>query len=121
MKKDLAKPISKLKYTGDEQRYMTGIAEFDRVLGGGIVPGSLVLLGGEPGIGKSTLALQIAQQLIDIVGKILYVSAEESLRQIYLRANRLSVSSELIYLLSENNLEKNSCTDARNKTKNSHY
>ncbi len=105
-KKDLAKPISKLKYTGDEQRYMTGIAEFDRVLGGGIVPGSLVLIGGEPGIGKSTLALQIAQQLIDIVGKILYVSAEESLRQIYLRANRLSVSSELIYLLSENNLEK---------------
>ncbi len=105
-KKDLAKPISKLKYTGDEQRYMTGIAEFDRVLGGGIVPGSLVLIGGEPGIGKSTLALQITRQLIGIVGKVLYVSAEESLRQIYLRANRLSISSELIYLLSENNLEK---------------
>ena len=105
-KEDLAKPISGLKFDDDEQRYKTGIAEFDRVLGGGIVPGSLVLIGGEPGIGKSTLALQIAQQLIEIVGKVLYVSAEESLRQISLRAKRLSVSSGHIFLLSENNLEK---------------
>ena len=105
-KEDLATPINRLKFTVDEQRYITGITEFDRVLGGGIVPGSLVLIGGEPGIGKSTLALQITQQLVSIAGKILYVSAEESLRQISLRANRLSVSSEHIYLLSENNLER---------------
>ena len=104
--KDLAKPISKLKFTVAEQRYETGIAEFDRVLGGGIVPGSLVLIGGEPGIGKSTLALQIAQQLVKIAGKILYISAEESIRQVSIRANRLSVDSEHIYLLSENALEK---------------
>ncbi len=105
-KEDLATPINRLKFTVDEQRYITGITEFDRVLGGGIVPGSLVLIGGEPGIGKSTLALQITQQLVSIAGKVLYVSAEESLRQISLRANRLSVSSEHIYLLSENNLER---------------
>lgn len=104
--KDLARPISKLKFTVAEQRYETGIAEFDRVLGGGIVPGSLVLIGGEPGIGKSTLALQIAQQLVKIAGKILYISAEESIRQVSIRANRLSVDSEHIYLLSENALEK---------------
>lgn len=104
--KDLAKPVSKLKFTVAEQRYETGIAEFDRVLGGGIVPGSLVLIGGEPGIGKSTLALQIAQQLVKIAGKILYISAEESIRQVSIRANRLSVDSEHIYLLSENALEK---------------
>lgn len=105
-KSDLAKPISKLKFNINEQRYQTGIAEFDRVLGGGIVPGSLVLIGGEPGIGKSTLALQIAQHLVDKIGKILYISAEESIRQISLRADRLSVNSEHIYLLSENDLDK---------------
>ncbi len=101
----LAKPISKLKITSREQRYKTDILEFDRVLGGGIVPGSLILIGGEPGIGKSTLALQIAQQLAQKIGKILYISAEESIRQIVLRARRLSIDSEHLYLLSENDLE----------------
>lgn len=102
---DLAKPIIKLEINAEEQRYKTEILEFDRVLGGGIVPGSLILIGGEPGIGKSTLALQIAQQLAREIGKILYISAEESISQIVLRARRLSVESENLYLLSENDLE----------------
>lgn len=105
-KKDLAQPISMLQFEIEEHRYQTGIVEFDRVLGGGIVPGSLILLGGEPGIGKSTLALQITQQLADNFGKVLYITAEESLRQVSIRANRLSVNSEYIYMLSESNLDQ---------------
>ncbi|NLL61356.1 MAG: DNA repair protein RadA [Candidatus Atribacteria bacterium] len=105
-KGDLAQPLTRLKFKPDGQRYQTGITEFDRVLGGGVVPGSLILIGGEPGIGKSTLALQIAQQLGQEIGKVLYVTAEESLNQIFLRANRLAVNSNKVYLLSENNLEK---------------
>jgi DNA repair protein RadA/Sms len=83
----------------DDVRYFTGNAELDRVLGGGLVKGSIVLLGGEPGIGKSTLLLQICQHL----GKsysILYVSGEESVRQIKIRAVRMSVDSPNLYLLS---------------------
>lgn len=85
--------------TDDEVRYSTGSGELDRVLGGGLVKGSLVLLGGEPGIGKSTLLLQICSYL----GKehsILYVSGEESVRQVKLRADRLGVTTPNLYLLS---------------------
>jgi DNA repair protein RadA/Sms len=84
----------------DEQRYETGLSELDRVLGGGIVKGSLVLLGGDPGIGKSTLLLQICQRLGQGL-RILYVSGEESRRQLKLRANRLGVYSDLLSILTE--------------------
>ena len=83
-----------------ENRISTGIKEFDRVLGGGIVEGSLVLLGGDPGIGKSTILLQICQKLGNSM-KILYVSGEESARQIKLRANRLGVDCENLYILAQ--------------------
>lgn len=82
------------------QRITTGISEFDQVLGGGIVPGSLILLGGDPGIGKSTLILETAAK----IGDVLYVSGEESERQIQLRANRLGVTTDLA-LLSETNID----------------
>src|SRR5512135_2449376 len=71
------------------QRWRVPLEEFNRVLGGGIVPGSLVLIGGDPGIGKSTLLLQVAAQMADAVGPVLYVSGEESAQQIKLRAERL--------------------------------
>lgn len=95
--------ISEISYN-DETRYDTGINELDRVLGGGLVKGSLVLIGGDPGIGKSTLLLQIC----GFMGKdhtILYVSGEESERQIKLRAERLGVASENLFLASNNNCE----------------
>ena len=90
--------------SGDELRFQTGMSELDRVLGGGAVKGSLVLLGGAPGIGKSTLMLQICEQLSRF-SKVLYVSGEESERQIKLRAERLRVQGENLYLLAETNLE----------------
>jgi DNA repair protein RadA/Sms len=86
------------------ERICVGISEFDRVLGGGIVPGSIVLLGGEPGIGKSTLVLQMALGLQD--KKILYVSGEESLQQIKLRAKRLGMNGSNCLFLSETSLEQ---------------
>lgn len=89
---------------GSEQRYRTHIPEFDRALGGGIVKGSVILLSGEPGIGKSTLLLQICQALKD--QKVLYVSGEESLMQIRMRADRLGVDSDNLYVLCENDLDK---------------
>jgi len=85
-----------------EPRIPTGDGELDRVLGGGLVPGSLVLIGGEPGIGKSTLMLQIAQSLQTC--KILYISGEESQQQIKLRAERLKISSDHFYILTETSL-----------------
>ena len=88
----------------DELRFETGMGELDRVLGGGAVRGSLVLVGGAPGIGKSTLMLQICQQLCQS-NVVLYVSGEESERQIKLRAQRLKVDSKNLYLLAETNLE----------------
>ena len=87
-----------------EIRYDTGMNELNRVLGGGLVKGSLVLLGGEPGIGKSTMLLQICQTMGDD-HTILYVSGEESVRQIKLRANRLCVNSDNLYLLAETDAE----------------
>lgn len=91
--------------TDDDERIRTGIGELDRVLGGGIVQGSLVLVGGDPGIGKSTLLLQVCQKLSAMGKKILYISGEESLKQIKLRADRMGTFSENLYLLCETNLE----------------
>ena len=88
----------------DRARMQTGIGEFDRVTGGGIVPGSLLLIGGDPGIGKSTLTLQLMHTLARD-RKVLYVSGEESLEQIKLRADRLGIASGNILLLSETALE----------------
>ncbi len=88
----------------DSERYRTGVEELDRVLGGGIVAGSVTLLSGDPGIGKSTLLLQICQYLCDGL-KILYISGEESARQLKLRANRLGVLSDNLYLSSTTDVE----------------
>ncbi len=91
--------------TQQEERVKTEIRELDRVLGGGIVPGSLVLVGGDPGIGKSTLLLQVCQRLAGAGRSVLYISGEESLRQIKLRANRMGSFSDNLLLLCETNLE----------------
>lgn len=88
-----------------ELRHRTGIKEFDRVLGGGIVPGSLVLIGGDPGIGKSTLLLQVGEGLSGIGLKTLYISGEESVQQIKMRSQRLSIRPSEIYLLPATCLE----------------
>ena len=87
-------------------RLSTGIEEFDRVLGGGVVPGSLILLGGEPGIGKSTLLLQAAAHFANEVGSVLYASAEESEHQVKSRGDRLGVGGVPLYLLSETSIER---------------
>jgi DNA repair protein RadA/Sms len=89
----------------DDVRVSSGVTEFDRVLGGGIVPGTLVLIGGDPGIGKSTLLLQVADKLSGAGALVLYVSGEESERQIKLRGERLAVNGKNVYLLPETNLE----------------
>ena len=91
--------------TDEDERIQTQIQELDRVLGGGIVEGSLVLVGGDPGIGKSTLLLQVCQKLSSINKKVLYISGEESLKQIKLRANRMGEFSGNLFLLCETNLE----------------
>ncbi len=98
-------PLDKVEI-GEGFRYSTGISELDRVLGGGIVPGSVILVGGDPGIGKSTLLLQAMHGLSNGQGRsVLYVSAEESLAQIKVRAKRLGIESSKIELLSETSLE----------------
>lgn len=91
--------------TDIEERVRTGIGELDRVLGGGIVPGSLVLVGGDPGIGKSTLLLQVCQRLTEREQKLLYISGEESLKQIKLRADRMGTFTDNLLLLCETNIE----------------
>ena len=92
------KPLN--TYVGQEaNRTSTGFSELDRVLGGGLVAGSIVLLGGDPGIGKSTILLQICNKLAE-EGEILYVSGEESASQIKMRADRLKVDSDNIYFLN---------------------
>ncbi|MEJ5351449.1 MAG: DNA repair protein RadA [Melioribacteraceae bacterium] len=93
--------LSSINYE-EENRIKTNIEEFDRVLGGGLMPGSVVLIGGDPGIGKSTLVLQAAAK---INGKIIYVSGEESVNQINLRAKRLNINSENISILTETDLD----------------
>ena len=95
--------LNKINVNKDE-RVKTSIKELDRVLGGGIVPGSLILIGGDPGIGKSTLLLQISKQIQSSINKVLYISGEESVKQIKLRANRLNVNENNIYILSETNI-----------------
>lgn len=97
--------------SGDEEvanvpRLATNIAELDRVLGGGIVPGSLVLIGGDPGIGKSTIMMQLAQKLAAQKKTVLYISGEESENQIRMRAKRLGVESEDIFLYTETCMER---------------
>ncbi|MDQ3805665.1 MAG: DNA repair protein RadA [Acidobacteriota bacterium] len=89
----------------DDARVSSGVTEFDRALGGGIVPGSLILIGGDPGIGKSTLLLQVADKLSGGGARVLYVSGEESERQIKMRGERLGVEAENLYLLPETNLD----------------
>src|SRR6187402_3598140 len=90
--------LSEIK-SNEEKRMMTGDDELDRVLGGGIVPGSIVLIAGEPGIGKSTLFLQVALQMQNI--RSLYISGEESEQQIKMRADRLGITNPEFYLLTE--------------------
>ena len=101
--------VSAVPYTEiesqDDVRITSGVTEFDRVLGGGIVPGTLVLIGGDPGIGKSTLLLQVADKLSDAGALVLYISGEESERQIKLRGERLGIEAKKVYLLPETNLE----------------
>ena len=98
-------PLSAVK-SEKEERIVTGIAEFDRVLGGGIVRGSLVLVGGDPGIGKSTLLLQVCRELSQKKVPLLYVSGEESLHQIKMRADRVCTTlPDTLYVMSETNME----------------
>ena len=99
---EFAHVVTKMK---NESRLQTGIDELDRVLGGGIVAGSLMLLTGEPGIGKSTLTLQLADQLSSKGKTVLYVSGEESEEQISLRGTRLGLTLKNLHLLTETNLE----------------
>jgi DNA repair protein RadA/Sms len=103
--KDSPLPISAIQ-TAEEGRALSGISEFDRVLGGGLVPGSVILIGGDPGIGKSTLLLQVFDSLSGKGLPCLYVSGEESPRQIKLRAERLGVEAPNLLLVSETSLER---------------
>lgn len=99
-------PVSILTVeAGEGRRYLSGLSELDRVLGGGIVPGSLVLLGGPPGIGKSTLLLELAYRIAEKYGDVLYISAEESLEQVKMRASRLGCLASRLWVVSESNLD----------------
>jgi len=101
-----AQPVSVAEAaTAPEARSSTGIAEFDRVLGGGLVGGSVVLVGGDPGVGKSTILLQVGDRLARGDARVLYVSAEESVRQTRLRAERLGAAAPRLLLLAENDLD----------------
>lgn len=104
MPASLPQELSQLEVVREE-RWPVGSGELNRVLGGGLVPGSLVLIGGEPGIGKSTLLLQVSSQIAASRGCVVYASGEETQQQIKLRARRLGISGENLYLLSETNLE----------------
>ncbi|PKG24522.1 DNA repair protein RadA [Niallia nealsonii] len=107
----LAKPIPITSIeTVNEPRVLTDLGELNRVLGGGVVQGSLVLIGGDPGIGKSTLLLQVSSQLANKKHNVLYVSGEESQKQTKLRADRLGVTTEHLLVYSETNLEEISKT-----------
>lgn len=101
-----SKPVAINEVTAnDEERISTGFTELDRVLGGGIVPGALILVGGDPGIGKSTLLLQVCRNMSGQGKNILYISGEESLKQIKLRANRMGEFSDNLKLLAETSLD----------------
>ena len=99
----IAKPLSKIGLS-DEPRFITGISELDRVLGGGIVKGSVILLSGDPGIGKSTILLQICNALQEKLN-ILYVSGEESAMQIKMRAERLGVAGDSLSIMTETDVQ----------------
>lgn len=100
-----ATPIDEIQAVGESRR-KTGIGEFDRVLGGGVVPGSVVLIGGDPGIGKTTLLLQTLPRLVSDGEIVLYVSGEESPRQMKMRGQRLGISHPALYVLAETSLEE---------------
>ena len=103
--REASKPVEIGTITmNEEDRILTGIAELDRVLGGGIMQGSLTLVGGDPGIGKSTLLLQVCRQLSNLGRRVLYISGEESLKQIKLRAMRIGEFQENMLLLCETNI-----------------
>lgn len=106
VRRETAEPVrlSSIK-SGEESRVSSGCGELDRVLGGGIVPGSLVLVGGDPGIGKSTLLLQVCKNMTQQGRRVLYISGEESLQQIKMRAERIGKIGEELLLLCETNLE----------------
>ncbi|MBQ6814746.1 MAG: DNA repair protein RadA [Lachnospiraceae bacterium] len=104
MEKAKPAPVSTISLDEDD-RIQTGIEELDRVLGGGVVKGSLILVGGDPGIGKSTLLLQTCKNLADFGHKVLYISGEESLKQIKMRANRIGQFNDNLLLLCETNLQ----------------
>ena len=97
-------PIGSVKFE-QEYRLLTGISEFDRVLGGGLVSGTLILIGGDPGIGKSTLMLQVMNGLAGAGRKVLYVSGEESIRQIRIRSQRLTAAGSDLLVVSENDMD----------------
>ena len=105
-RKEIREPsrLSEVQFS-EETRIISGIEELDRVLGGGIVVGSLVLVGGDPGIGKSTLLLQMCQKLVQQSRKVLYVSGEESEKQIKMRAERLGVFQSDLLVMSETDLD----------------
>lgn len=102
--KNVVQPITQIK-EDNVTRFSSGDSELDLVLGGGVVPSSLILIGGNPGVGKSTLLLRVASNLAQSGKRVLYVSAEESLGQIKIRANRIDANSENLYLFSELTLE----------------
>ena len=104
------KPLNEIESTS-ERRIDTRMGELNRILGGGLVPGSIILLGGEPGIGKSTLALQVALGLDNL--KVLYISGEESARQVKIRADRINPKNQSCLILNETLLE-NILTQAEN-------
>ncbi len=104
--RSIAKRVEEIEDVWEGTRLSTAIREFDRVLGGGVVPGSTVLIGGDPGIGKSTLLLQALYQIARQNKKALYVSGEESQHQIKLRSRRLGIHADLLYILSETELEQ---------------
>lgn len=102
---NMPKSIKDIK-SGERERLDTGLNELNRVLGGGLVKGSLTLISGDPGIGKSTLLLQTANNISNKYGKVLYVSGEESEEQIKIRGDRLGVKCNELYIVSETNLDK---------------
>ena len=102
----VSEPVRLSEISADEsERTSSGMAELDRVLGGGIVSGSLILVGGDPGIGKSTLLLQVCRDLVNRGHKVLYISGEESARQLKLRAQRVGRFAEELMVLCETNLD----------------
>jgi len=99
-----ATPIAEIEVVGEDRR-LTNIGEFDRVLGGGVIPGSVILIGGDPGIGKTTLLLQALPRLATKEAPVLYVSGEESPRQIKMRGQRLGIEHPHLLILAETSLE----------------